>query len=75
MDIFEGLIHSDPEIMSGTRVFVGTRVPVKTFFDYLREGESVEVFLDHFPTVQKEQIEELLDRVQNLAIGHADSIR
>ncbi|AKG22287.1 DUF433 domain-containing protein [Calothrix sp. 336/3] len=45
----EGIVHSDPEIMSGVPVFVGTRVPLQTFFDYL-EGESgLAEFLEDFP--------------------------
>ena len=42
-------------IMGGTPVFVGTRVPVKTLFDYLEGGDSLEEFLDHFPSVHREQ--------------------
>lgn len=50
-----GVIHRDPEIMSGELVFVGTRVPVYNLFDYLEAGDSLEVFLDEFPSVTKEQ--------------------
>lgn len=49
------VVHSDPDILSGTPVFVGTRVPVKTLLDYLEAGDSLEVFLDHFPSVSREQ--------------------
>jgi uncharacterized protein (DUF433 family) len=52
---FNGIIHSDPEIMGGTPVFVGTRVPLQNLIDYLEGGESVDDFLDAFPTVKKEQ--------------------
>ena len=48
-------IESDAEKLSGTPVFRGTRVPVKNLFDYLEAGDSVEVFLDDFPTVLREQ--------------------
>ncbi len=48
-------IHSDPEIMGGTPVFVGTRVPVDAMFDYLAAGDSLNRFLRHFPTVQRDQ--------------------
>ncbi|TYQ05463.1 UNVERIFIED_ORG: uncharacterized protein DUF433 [Zoogloea ramigera] len=41
------VIHSDPEIMGGKPVFLGTRVPVSYLFDYLGAGESIEIFLDH----------------------------
>jgi uncharacterized protein (DUF433 family) len=47
------LIVTDPEIHSGTPVFRGTRVPVKTLFDHLEAGDSLEVFLDDFPSVSK----------------------
>ena len=51
-----GVVHSDPEIMGGTPVFVGTRVPLQNLIDYLEGGESVEDFLDAFPTVTREQV-------------------
>jgi len=51
-----GIIHSDPEIMGGTPVFVGTRVPLQNLIDYLEGGESVEDFLEGFPTVSREQV-------------------
>jgi uncharacterized protein (DUF433 family) len=49
------VIHSDPEILSGTPVFVGTRVPVRILFEYLAAGDSLEAFLDAFPSVGKDQ--------------------
>jgi uncharacterized protein (DUF433 family) len=51
----EKLIERDPEKLGGTPVFVGTRVPVKNLFDYLEGGDSLDVFLDDFPTVTREQ--------------------
>ena len=51
-----GIVHSDPDIMGGTPVFVGTRVPLEGFFDHLKAGDSIEVFLDGFPSVKREQI-------------------
>ena len=51
----EKLIERDPEKLSGTPVFAGTRVPVKNLFDYLEGGDSLDVFLDDFPTVTREQ--------------------
>jgi uncharacterized protein (DUF433 family) len=47
-------VHSDPEILGGTPVFIGTRVPVRALFDYLEGGHKLEEFLDDFPTVRKE---------------------
>jgi uncharacterized protein (DUF433 family) len=49
------IIHSDPEILGGTLVFIGTRVPVKTLLDYLEAGDSLDEFLDHFPSVSRDQ--------------------
>jgi len=47
-------VHSDPEIMGGTPVFVGTRVPFQTLLDYLEAGDPLGEFLDDFPTVSRE---------------------
>jgi uncharacterized protein (DUF433 family) len=49
------VVHSDPEIMGGTPVFRGTRVPVQTLLDYLEAGHSLAEFLDDFPSVTREQ--------------------
>lgn len=49
------IIHTDPEILAGEPVFVGTRVPLKNLFDYLEAGDSLEIFLDAFPDVTREQ--------------------
>ena len=49
------LVEVDPEKMSGTPVFTGTRVPISHLFDYLEAGDSLDVFLDDFPTVTREQ--------------------
>lgn len=50
------IVEVDPEKMSGTPVFRGTRVPIQNLFDYLEAGESLAVFLDDFPTVEREQV-------------------
>jgi uncharacterized protein (DUF433 family) len=50
------VISASPDIMGGTPVFAGTRVPVQTLLDYLKAGESIDDFLDGFPTVTKEQV-------------------
>lgn len=55
LEELKGIVHSDPEIMGGTPVFVGTRVPLQNLVDYLEGGESIEDFLDGFPTVKREQ--------------------
>lgn len=49
------VVHTDPDIMGGAPVFVGTRVPVQSLFDYLEAGDSLEEFLEAFPTVAREQ--------------------
>lgn len=49
------VIHSDPEILGGTPVFVGTRVPFRNLIDYLERGHSLDEFLDEFPSVSREQ--------------------
>ena len=52
----KGIVHADPEIMGGTPVFIGTRVPLQNLIDYLEGGESIEDFLDGFPSVKREQV-------------------
>jgi uncharacterized protein (DUF433 family) len=49
------IVHSDPEILGGTPVFVGTRVPVQALLDYLEGGDTIEEFLDNYPGVSREQ--------------------
>jgi uncharacterized protein (DUF433 family) len=50
------VFHKDPEIMGGTPVFTGTRVPVQNLVDYLEGGESIDDFLAGFPTVKRDQV-------------------
>ncbi len=64
------IISASPEIMGGTPVFAGTRVPVQTLFDYLKAGESINDFLDGFPTVTREQVIALLEEAQKAACWH-----
>ena len=49
------VVHADPDIHSGVPVFVGTRVPVHTFLEYIEGGYDLDEFLDHFPSVRREQ--------------------
>jgi len=58
------VIHCDPDILSGIPVFVGTRVPVKNLFDYLEAGDSIDEFVDDFPSVSQTQVRELLKDLQ-----------
>jgi uncharacterized protein (DUF433 family) len=56
----EQIVETNPEVLSGTPVFKGTRVPVQTLIDYLKAGESIEEFLDGFPSVSRAQAEAFL---------------
>ena len=55
MPTFESVVRCDPDVLGGTPVFAGTRVPVKNLLDYLAAGDSLERFIDHFPSVTREQ--------------------
>ena len=55
------IVHRDPEILGGTPVFRGTRVPIRLLFDYLEGGDTLDEFLRQFPSVQREQAIALLD--------------
>ena len=57
-------IQQDPQLMSGVPVFAGTRVPVQTLFDYLIDGYSVPEFLDQFPSVTQDHVQQVLRFVQ-----------
>lgn len=59
------VVTSDPEILGGAQVFAGTRVHVATLFDYLAAGDSLDRFLDHFPTVRREQAVTLLEQLKS----------
>lgn len=67
------IIHSDPDILGGTPVFVGTRVPVYNLFDYLEAGDSLDEFLDAFPSVQKEQVIALLELAREDVLNRASA--
>ena len=62
------LISASPDVMGGTPVFAGTRVPVQTFIEYIQGGESIDDFLDGFPTVGKEQIIAFLEEAKEQMI-------
>lgn len=61
MTTLAGMTHKHPQVLSGTTVFVGTRIPVQSLFDYLEGGETVEEFLHQFPSVQRSQVVAVLD--------------
>jgi uncharacterized protein (DUF433 family) len=56
------IVSTSPDIMGGTPVFLDTRVPVQTLFDYLKAGDSIDDFLDGFPSVTREQVIGLLEQ-------------
>jgi len=57
----EGVVARDPEVHSGDLVFTGTRVPVDALIDYLKAGQSIDDFLEGYPTVERWQIEAFLE--------------
>ena len=69
------IVHSDPEILGGAPVFVGTRVPVTTLLDYLESGDSLDEFLDNFPTVSREQAVAALELAKEMLEAHANLTR
>lgn len=58
------LITSSPDVMGGTPVFAGTRVPAQTLLDYLKAGETIDDFLDGFPSVTREQVVAFLEEAE-----------
>jgi uncharacterized protein (DUF433 family) len=65
------IIHSNPEVLSGTPVFTGTRVPVRSLFDHLEAGESIDDFLEGFPSVRRDQVIALLEISQERVLEPA----
>ena len=65
------LIPVDPESHSGTPVFVGTRMPIKTLFDHLEAGDSIDVFLDDFPSVSRELAVAVLEQAREALVPNA----
>ncbi|HZF39206.1 MAG TPA: DUF433 domain-containing protein [Blastocatellia bacterium] len=63
----EDFVTVDPEIMHGTPVFKGTRVPIDTLFDYLATGDSLEEFLEDFPSVKREYAEMAIEYARRMA--------
>ena len=65
------VIQVDPEVMGGTPVFQGTRVPVQTLFDYIEGEETIDEFLEDFPSVKKDQVIQLLEELKKQALRTA----
>lgn len=72
MTIAARIIHSDPDILGGTPVFVGTRVPMKTLLDYLEAGDPLDEFLEHFPSVGREQAIAALELAKEMLTAYAN---
>jgi uncharacterized protein (DUF433 family) len=68
------VVITNPNILGGTPVFAGTRVPVESLFDYLKRGRSINYFLEQFPSVAREQVEQLLDEAQAHALPQHASV-
>ena len=71
MSTTKPVIHSDPDILGGTPVFIGTRVPFQTLLDYLEAGDSLDEFLDDFPTVSRELAIAALEQAKEALVADA----
>ena len=69
------VVHADPEIMGGTPVFVGTRVPLKSLYDHLEAGDTLDEFLESFPSVSREQAVAALELGREITEAHAAAAR
>ena len=69
------VVHSDPNILGGTPVFVGTRVPVKSLYDYLEAGDSLDEFLESFPSVSREHAVAALELAREMTESHVAAAR
>jgi uncharacterized protein (DUF433 family) len=67
------VVQSDPNILAGTPVFVGTRVPIQSLFDYLEGGETLDEFLRQFPSVKRDQAIAALDLARATLLAGARS--
>jgi uncharacterized protein (DUF433 family) len=67
------VVHSDPDILGGTPVFIGTRVPVRTLLEYLEAGDSLDEFLEDFPSVSRQQAVATLELAKQMLVAHANS--
>ena len=65
------IVSVSPDVMGGTPVFTGTRVPIQTFLDYLEAGETIDDFLNGFPTVKREQLVAFLEKAKQLMVANA----
>jgi len=75
MPVTPTAIHCDPEILGGTPVFAGTRVPFRNLIDYLERNHGINEFLDSFPTVSREQVVAALEAAHEAVSAPAHSSR
>ncbi len=75
MRALDSVVQIDPEILGGTPVFRGSRVPVKTLLDYLTAGDTLDRFLDDFPTVKRQQTDAALELARDLLTAGAHPAR
>jgi uncharacterized protein (DUF433 family) len=75
MPTLQSVVHSDPEILGGTPVFQGTRVPWRNLIDYLERGHSLDEFLDAFPSVSREQAVAALEAAHDALSSRARAAR
>lgn len=75
MPLPKPLVTRSDEVMSGAVVFTGTRVPVQTLLDYLEEGDTLDHFLEDFPTVSREHAVAVLELAKESVLAHADPSR
>lgn len=68
------VINIDKEILGGTPVFDGTRVPIRNLFDYLETGETIDAFLTDFPSVRREQLVKLLQYSEQITIRSSEIV-
>jgi uncharacterized protein (DUF433 family) len=67
----DSVVSSSPDVMRGTPVFSGTRVPVETFIEYLEGGDSIDDFLEGFPSVSREQVVAFLEETKAMVVAQA----
>jgi len=70
-EVSQSVVKVDPEIMSGSPCFTGTRVPIQNLIDYLEGGDSIEEFLDGFPSVSRQQVIAFLEEAKTLVLAAA----
>ena len=75
MPTLESVVRCTPDVLGGTPVFAGTRVPVKNLLDYVATGDSLERFIDHFPSVSREQAVAALEISKDLLTARATPAR